>query len=263
MLAIYATEQTQADFLRDALPSDQPAIVFNDWEEFEQAAHAASCSVVYIPWLRSDPAFARLSAFKIRHPNHPVALATRYDPDNARSLLNVFVDEVLWHNEIMQDLSSVVAQICSHDFNYVRCLAVPFAEADHIPSALRTALAHACKNEPPIPTVNALAQRTGCDRRTLWNQWKEAVGSSSALRLQDFLQWIVLMRAVGRKTRTRSWAQVAAEVNVHPQTLGRYAKHLAGHNLSELHRDGPAILAHLFRQRVLGFLLDEAAMDIQ
>ena len=128
--------------------------------------------------------------------------------------------------------------------------------AEHVPQKLREALALACEGERPIRTVERLACAVGCDRRTLWNQWKQVVGRDEPLRLQDFLHWVLLLRAMSGKTAGRSWADVADDVGVHPHTLGRLARQLAGRTLRDLAAGGHAPVARRFEDEVLPVLLD-------
>jgi hypothetical protein len=128
--------------------------------------------------------------------------------------------------------------------------------ADHLPRKLREALALACEGEPPIRTVERLAVRVGCDRRTLWNQWKQSLGRDTELRLQDFLHWLLLLRAAGFKTAELSWADVADAVGVHPHTLGRLARQLTGRNLRDLGAGSPASVLARFEAEILPRLLE-------
>jgi hypothetical protein len=123
--------------------------------------------------------------------------------------------------------------------------------AHHLPQRLRDALALACEHGRPIRTVEKLAAAAGCDRRTLWAHWKQSAGQRTALRLQDFLHWLLLLRASHRKCATRPWAQVAAEIGVHPHTLSRLARQLTGISLRELSDFGHAPLAARFHAEVL------------
>ncbi len=262
MIAVYAANSRSISEMREILAADRGVVWLTDWQEFHELGRSASCAIMNIPWLSASPAFSQISVFRTRNPQCALALVTRWDPENARRLKGVFVDEIVWSREMRGDLANVIQQICSEEFNYVRCLAVPFREAEHLPFALRTALARACKDERPVCSVEALAQLTGCDRRTLWVQWTQSVGAESPLRLQDFIQWILLMRAVGRKRPDNTWGAVAKDLGVHPHTLGRYAKQLAGRTLPELDNFGHTELALLFRAAVLSFLLKADALDI-
>jgi hypothetical protein len=201
VITVYASERQHAK-LGASLPPSEPTMVVEDWMEFERAASSSSCSVVSIDWLHTSPAVPRLAAFKNRHPRHPVVLVTRWDADNARHLIDVPVEEVVWSGEVDRELLAALRRVCRSDPNPVHYLTLALEEAKHLPATLRTALPHACRSRRPIHSVNQLAVAAGCDRRTLWNQWNQVVGASSELRLQDFLHWLLLLRAAGRKCRS-------------------------------------------------------------
>jgi hypothetical protein len=260
MLAIYAAEERHITRMCAALSPEQQRVLVTDWTELERNRPRATCTLVAIEWLTTDPVVPRLSSFKTRHPNHPVVLVTRWDPENARHLKDVRVEEVVWFREVDRDLTPAVQRACRHDFHALRCLALPFELATHLPATLRKALAHACRSERAVGSVKHLAAAVGVDRRTLWHQWSKAVCPSSSLRLQDFLHWLLLLRAVGHKVPGQSWASVARELRVHPHTLGRLAKQLTGGTLSGLGDGGDVAL--LFRERVLDFLVGERPLDI-
>ncbi|HEX2209973.1 MAG TPA: hypothetical protein VHG93_20020 [Longimicrobium sp.] len=255
MLVLYSDQPQNLPRLKSALPGDEAVVLAQEWKEIECTAPRSLCSVVMIEWLRGSDAFPRLSAFKHRNPAHPVVLVTRWDPDNARQLKDVRVEEVVWNREIEQELATAVHRVCTHHANVVRCLAVPFEQAEHLPAALRTALAYACRSDVPVRSVKQLAAAVGSNRRTLWYQWCKALGGASDLRLQDFLHWTLLLRAVGRKTPDRTWTAVAEDVGVHAHTLGRFARQLAGRTLSELASEGVPQVVQRFRGRVMELLL--------
>lgn len=232
-----------------------------DWDHLEHAIPAAKCSVVHVDQLDSNSALPKLSALKVRHPRHPVVLVTRWEFENARPLKDVSVEEVIWFWEIEQGLRPAVERICVREPNYVRRLAAPLQEAEHLPATLREALAYACRGERPVHSINKLAAAVGRNRRSLWYQWTRAVGFSSSLRLQDFLHWILLLRALERKTPERTWAAVAEELGLCAHTLWRHAKDLTGYTLPEL-AGAEEEIRRLFRERVLDFLLNGERLDI-
>jgi hypothetical protein len=137
-------------------------------------------------------------------------------------------------------------------------LAAAFRRAAHLPPRLREALALACDDRRAIRTVEKLAAAAGCDRRTLWTHWKQSVGRRSTLRLQDFLHWVLLVRAAHRKTASRPWSDVAEEIGIHPHTLGRLARQLTGRSLRELSTTGHVTLAQSFETQVLPQVLEPA-----
>jgi transposase-like protein len=261
LLVLYADDRSTLTRVSAALPPEPPAVLTDDWAQVERTLPDASCSVVLIEWLHSSADMPRLRAFKSRHPTHPVILVTRWDPENARRLKDVSVEEVVWLREVERELPGVVHRSCRRDFHFLRCLAVPFEEAEHLPPTLRGALAYACRSEVPVASVKQLAAAMGCDRRTLWHQWSRGVDGQSTLRLQDFLHWLLLVRAVGMKVPGQSWAQVAEELGVHPHTLGRLARQLTGRTLRETCEKGDEVPL-LFRERVVDFLLNGCRLDI-
>lgn len=232
-----------------------------DWCTWEQTAPRAACSIVCIGWLASSPDFPRLRDFKSRHPHHPVVLVTRWDPENARCIKDLPVEEVVWFGEVNLNLEDAVRRACAREFNYVRCMAVPFEEAKQLPAALCTALAHACRSPHPVGTVNRLAAATGTDRRILAAQWRQVFGANPPLSLKGFLRWILLLRAVGRKTPSEKWSAVAAWIGVSHQTLWRMAQEFTESTLPQLVARGPADLATTFRTQVLDLLLADTGSD--
>jgi AraC-like DNA-binding protein len=134
-------------------------------------------------------------------------------------------------------------------------LAAELREAAHLPPRLREALALACDERRGIRTVERLASVAGCDRRTLWTHWKSAVGADADLRLQDFVHWLLLLRATQRKTAELAWADVADEVGIHPHTLSRLARQLTGGSLRDLAASGHAGLTRRLEAEVLSVVL--------
>lgn len=111
-------------------------------------------------------------------------------------------------------------------------------------------------------SVAELAAAVGCDRRTLWQQWSQVVGPSSEFRLQDFLHWLALLRAVGLKRPERSWDRVADAVGVHPHTLGRWARRYTGGTLRELAGTGPQAAITTLHERWTPLVLGELGITM-
>ena len=259
-LVLHAADPAHLRLLRGFLPREHPITLAEHWSEVERNAGGTPCLVVAIGSLRASPLIPRLAALRARQPHRPVVLVTHPDPDNTRHLKDVSVDEVVWCREAERDLAAAVRRACGRAPGALLHLAVPLEAAAHLPAALRAALGHACRSELPVRSVNQLAAAAGSDRRTLWYHWTRTVGPDAELRLQDFLHWVLLLRALARKTPDRTWASVADEVGVHGHTLRRVAQHLAGRTLPAL-EEGGAEAAALFRERVLRLLLAPDALD--
>lgn len=252
ILAIYCREDGLRRKLESSAPPGRDARGVRDWAELEAlAADGASCAVIAIPRLAADPDAPRLGSFRVRFPLHPVILVTRGEMDNARGLAGLPVDQVVWQGEVERELAPAVGRAC------VLAEAREFAaliRTAPLPAGLRAALARVATAERPVRTVGALAQNAGCDRRTLWNQWRQTAAHPE-LRLQDFLHWILLLRASGAKIPGRPWSAVAEELGIHPHTLARLAKQLVGLSLREIAAGGQALVADRFSDQVMSKLL--------
>lgn len=249
-ICLFSTSRTLIPRLIGALPAAQHRPV-SSWAELDDAVRACRCTVLVLEWLVRGGALEPLRRFRARHPAHPVVLVTQDDPENARCLTSLEV-EVLWVREIEQRLRHAVGRARSQAMFHR--MAADLERAHHLPPRLRRALSHACTSPHPLRSVNSLAKAVGCHRGTLWTQWSRAVPAGT-LRLEDFLDWVVLIAAVERKEPGVSWAAVANQVQVHQHTLARVARRLAGRTLRELERGGTDVAAQ-FAERVLPVLLD-------
>ncbi|MET0397037.1 MAG: hypothetical protein ABW277_09465 [Longimicrobiaceae bacterium] len=259
MLALFCPDRRLSERLRAALPAGEQVLAAWDWRGFERAAPAAECSVVAAERLADEPARSRLAAFKLRHPLHPVVLVTRRDADNVRHLTWLRVEEVVWPDEVDARLGTAVTR--ARTSGLLHRLAAAFEGSPDLAVPLRTALACSCRVVPPVHSVARLAQMAGCDRRTLWRYWRMASHGSRALRLEDILHWLLLLRGVSSKVPGHGWTTVASELGVHEHTLGRLAHHLTGRTLRELAAGGPPAILSLFLHEVLDPLLGEHAWD--
>ncbi|HEY0021561.1 MAG TPA: hypothetical protein VGB24_01595 [Longimicrobium sp.] len=251
MIAIYCAVRDLERRLERSVPEEREPFTVRAWDEFESTAPRADCSVVLITWLPGASETESLATFKRHHPQHPVVLVTRGDMTNARALAGMTVEDVVWLQDVERDLPAAVGRTCV--LSQSRTLADALSQGRHLPPRLRQALLLAISAPRPVRTVSGLAAAVGCDRRTLWHHWNAAC--PGPLRVQDFLHWVLLMRALGGKTRDRSWASVAEEVGMHPDSLGRLARQLTGLGLRDLDTGRQATVADLFRTRVLGQVL--------
>lgn len=258
MISLYAPDEVLLARLRGLLPAETAA--FTEWGRFERAIPTTTCSVVGMEWLHEAAAFPELCALRSRHPLHPVVLVTRWEPHNARLLGRLEIDDVVWFREMDHSLLATVkrAGACGR----LRGLAEELRGAQHLSPRLRQALQCALDRSPPLRSVGELAELMNCHRRTLSHHWRSALGVDPPLRLEDFLDWVLLLHASMRRAPGLKWSGVATQLRVHEQTLGRLSQRLAGLTLRELHHCGSARLLELFRQRALSPLLDAARTPI-
>lgn len=231
----------------------------DDWCRFQGALPTAACSVIWMDWLDDVLALRRLADLKARRPLQPVVLVTRRDADNVRHLAGIQLDGIVWPEEVRDVLWPTVGMACARA--PLRRLAAAFESAGHLPRPFRQLLACACRDESRR-SVADLACALGCDRRTLWRHWHEAGQAVAALRLEDFLHWLLLLDAAGRKVPSRGWSAIAAELDVHEHTLARLAKRLGGVTLHELGVVGQQTLMRPFIRQVVRPLLRDGDRDI-
>ncbi len=232
MLTVFAKDARYARRIAAVLAPREPAIWAECWEELERELFASACTIVVLGWLRDDLGERRLRTLKERYPRRPLVLVTSKDADNARALRSAGVDEVVWLSEIETGLWSAIRR--ARGIGYLEPVMRTIELSLPAYPRLQRALGHACRAEPPVRSIGQLASASGCDRRTLWRHWHDAVAARLPLRLEDVLDWLLLLHAVGRKDPSCSWSRVAAELHIHPHTLGRICVRLAGRPLRML-----------------------------
>lgn len=232
MLTVFAKDARYARRIAAVLASRESAIWAECWEELERELSGTACAIVVLGWLRDDLGERRLRTLKERYPRRPLVLVTSKDADNARAFRSAGVDEVVWLSEIETGLWPAVRR--ARGIGYLEPImhAIERSLLGYPP--LQRALGHACRAEPPVRSIGQLAAASGCDRRTLWRHWHDAVAARLPLRLEDVLDWLILLHAVGRKEPSRSWSSVAAELQIHPHTLGRISVRLTARSLRML-----------------------------
>jgi hypothetical protein len=223
------------------------------WSHFAHGLPRSSCAVVVLPWLE-DELFPLLCELKLGHPSRPLVLVTSKDADNARHLRALPAEEVVWIRDVERDLWAAVRRATTR--HALSDIALEVERMAHVPSTLRKALGIACRRDVPVRSVAELAAAVHCRRSTLWYHWRRAMGGAGAARLEDFLGWVLLVRAVGRKSPRQPWPTVATALGVHERTLARLARRLTGSTLEELSIRGERGVIDLFRDQVLQRLED-------
>jgi DNA-binding NarL/FixJ family response regulator len=224
------------------------------WSELHAAAERCPCSVVLLECVREDNHVEELRALRSRIPQHSVIVVTREDPDNARCLIDTGVCDVIWFGEIDTRLGPVV--LAAQRSGYRLKSAESLDGARHLNETLRTAIRRACLDPSPPRSVKALAATVQCHRSTLWTHWTRAVGDRG-IRLEDFLDWLLLLSALERRNGCSSWAATADQVRVYEHTLGRIARRLTGMTLRELEGEGHTNVYEQFSERAMLPLLEK------
>jgi hypothetical protein len=260
MLTVLMQDGGSTPRIAAALGCSEPVVWSDRWDEFERVLPFATCAIVVLGWLRgSDLDARRLGSLKERHPLSPMVLVTSKDADDARALRSMAIDEVVWLSEIDAGLwpavrrarASVVRQHLTGVVDRALLLDRP----------LQRAIRYACNAERPVRSIGQLAVACGCDRRTLWRHWHRAVSARVTLRLEDVLDWLLLLYAIGRKTPAQSWSAVAAELQIHPHTLSRIAARLTARPLRKLASSDQVPLTLQFHGQLIAALVGEPARN--
>jgi hypothetical protein len=204
---------------------------YADWGAFHRARKRAACSVLVIDRLESDDVFGRFAASSRQGRDGPTILVTARDPENVRRTASVCVDEIVWIEDIRRELPDAIRRVVRLDL--VGEVAAAVQRAPGLPPRLREALLVACRADPAPRTVASLARAVGCDRTTLSRQWR-AGHASRRMRLQDFLDWLLLVRATEARLAGLKWEAAAERVGVHLRSLTRTVRRLTGGGLSGL-----------------------------
>jgi hypothetical protein len=186
-----------------------------------------------------------------------MVVVTSKDADNARLLKDLHTDEVVWLQDLERDLPRAVRGAESR--GVLQRVASEIERSQLSPPLLRSALAQACRSGQPVQSVHALAAIAGRDRRTLARLWRVSL-SGTGFRLKDFLDWLLIVRALSRKHHRVSWAAIATELGVHEHTLARAVHRLLGVRLGELGNCGELAVAERFARAVLAPMLRNPAL---
>src|ERR1700694_187664 len=197
MLTVFAKDSRYARRIAATLTTRESAVWAGSWEELDRTYPGTTCAVVALGWLRDDLGERRLRSLKERYPTRPIVLVTTKDADNARALRSAEVEEVVWLSEIESDLWPAVRRARASGFLQPILRILDQALLQYPP--LRRAIDYACRAEIPVRSIGQLAAAAGCNRRTLWRHWHEAVGPGCPLRLEDVLAWAVLPAPGGSK----------------------------------------------------------------
>lgn len=234
--------------LESTLPPDHAVTVVRSPGRLRVLAPGAGCVVVVEPSLAGSVARQRLADLKRRSPFLPLVVVTERDAENVRHLVELEVDAVVWLSA-PGTIGDAVRR--ARGGTLLRWAARAFASMEGLDATLRGALVHLCGSAEPVRGVGDLADAVERHRTTLSRSWKREVGEVVEWRLQDVVAWVVLLRAMGRKSPDQGWAGVAHDLGVHVQTLRGYAERLVGLGLSDLDAAGQRTAALRFVEQVV------------
>jgi hypothetical protein len=259
IVALYCPVSDVIGQLTGAIPTGETLVPTDCWRTFQRSAATRESLVVVLPGEVTTEQVERLATLQRRLPYHPLLLAVDRDAENLRRLSHLRVSEIIWTEDLDNHLWPALRR--ARTGGALRRFAREFEAADWIPDLLRHALAAACRSPAPTYTVPQLAAHVGRDRRTVWRLWQRTFGPVPPLRLQDFVHWLLLIRAASLRSTGHRWTGVAADLGVHEHTIARLARGLAGMSLREVAAGGPAELTRRFEKRVVAPLLGRAGEE--
>lgn len=127
-----------------------------------------------------------------------------------------------------------------------------------MPSLKQRALLELARGASPYRTVAELCAPLACNRATLWRAWHADLGTEKT-RLQDVIDWFLLVEAVSRKHSAATWLDVADSLTVHQHTLSRMVRRIADCTLAEVTVCPDLVLGDASVTRMLARFVDPQA----
>jgi hypothetical protein len=230
MYTLFSPESELLERIRGVLSAER-GVTTSSWRRFESLAPRAQCLVLASRRLSRDVRLP-LGEPIVGDAAPPLIVVTTREADNTRRALHSGAAHVVWLNDVERELHPL---LCAMRARFVLDRAADVLEASAVlPTPLRAVLAFACRAERPIHSVSELSSLLGRNRKTLWRYWNSVNGAMTSLRLEDFLDWILVIHAAHRKTGSRSWAQVATALGTHEHTLARMLTRLTATKLGDV-----------------------------
>jgi CheY-like chemotaxis protein len=258
MVLLYDATATHNVRWARSVPAGLEVILASDIATFDDVSARANGVVAFV---RDDEDAAFIKCLRTLRTMYPLKFLIVVRPSLDCPALPVSVDAVVSVTLPEPMLWATVRDV--EACGLFHRLADVIRSAETFPPLLRLALVHALLRPTPVSSIKELAAEIGCERRTLPRSWEIHFNAKSD-RLIDFLDWIMLLYAIGRKTPKRSWTVVSRDIGVTEETLSRSARQLLGRTLTELSIEGqPCVLARfrLVFERLFGRWPDEAGAN--
>lgn len=205
--------------------------VWRSWGDVQAFTLHAVTLIAIMPNMTENE-FRQFSGYRARFPNRPLVAVVGEDANTARLIGGLSHVEVVWTAEVSIRLRAIVFRL--EQATVFGRLADSVSVADDVPPALRRALKSAVIRRRPIRSVAELASDVQRSPSTLERAWNDRARAQEKMRLKDFLDWLLLLRAAQRKEYEGSWNEAAAAVGIDPRTLSRLSLRLTGRRLNQL-----------------------------
>lgn len=227
------------------------ALASDDWRQCELAIGSSrtSCLAYVQPSLDAGVALAHIARIRERHPHCPVVVVTDPDVDTIRLLCSLGVDEIVWVHEAAYELIPAVRRASSR--HVLHSVAATVRSLPGLAPLLRDALLYVATSQEVVSSIKQVAVLMRCSRGTLWHHWTRAARADAPMRLEDYLDWMILIRAVVCKQSGATWGAVARRLGVREQTLARTFRRLAGEKPSPVTSAVSKQVAVQFHQQLI------------
>ncbi|HXT18810.1 MAG TPA: hypothetical protein VN706_24510 [Gemmatimonadaceae bacterium] len=255
MIIIFATEPQLVRRAGVALHDVGQVTLVTEWSRFNELHRTARCTIVADPWISLGELTPKVAALRDGAPFVPLVVVTGSVHDQGHDDRELFRDSLVGLHAFERRLRRVVCRALVRAW-FIR-VGQRIRATTTVPSALGHALSIACDEPRDAASIGMLATRVGCDRSTLWHQWRRIV-PDDGLRLEDFLGWLLLVRGTGLRAAGDSWPVVATELGVHHHTLARLARRLTDVTLREIAGQPTSWVVDQLRSRALSRITDVA-----
>jgi len=248
MLAVYSQWEKDLRRIASRLPDGMESSLTTDWDEFVGLSGQAPCSLAVIS-SDSPHVLQRIQSLALRRPDPPLVLAAPVVPSIFQRLPHLPVTEAIPLGASSSEIAAAVRVAAVADV--LEEAAREIEAADTLAPSLRHVLAHACRVQPPLTSVGALARVADLHPGTLHRRLRPSSPKRTLPSLKTILDWIVILRALPRAVAT-SWERTANYLGCSSRSLRRTVSRRLGTIPSRLGAVHLPEVQRKFRERVLG-----------
>ncbi len=234
--------------VREALRSEAAVSSYGIWDEFQRAAARADCAIM--PIVQFEPELTyHMRELEQAAPDIPLVFIIREGLESLTPAVGLEsgAAELLSLNAVATGLPAAMARALER--TWLRRVARNAERTNKVSPILANAIAAACRSRRPVRTLDDLAALVGRSRSDLARRWHATIPKGVTPKV--FLDWVILLRAVGQKTRWRSWEAAADELGVNEARLRSAATRLMRRRLTELDAASLAVVRAEFDRVVL------------
>lgn len=255
-VAFYSDSTNNLDPQRALLAAGFNVLACHRRSEVADAHRRGSVAVLQTDALRLG-SVSVLLAGELPGGEAPVVMVTGRTSGNMRMLADLNTSAIVYYDEVKTSLVPTIERIQSTV--YLRQVEARLRGARDISPQLRAALCHACQSPDPIISVTSLAGRVHCDRSTLYRGWGR-IWCDGEVTLDQFLDWVLLLRAIPRKRAGQTWGRLARGLSVSERTLSRTMQRILQRGLRDVDANLFAGVRSNFEATVMKRLVGSAGL---